>query len=771
MKPPAFASHLGPQRKQWLALGFILLVVGAVAAWLLYRDYELTLARERAALLAHAHVIDENLSQQLVGVNAALDSVRDDMGMPEAVGREAQMARRLQALSDAMPGVRTMLATDAYGRILASSQVEMIGLFIDDRPYFKLAKSQPDRNRLFVSAPFETLQQVASISMVKVLTDPQGKFAGVVTATLEPDYFEVLLRSVLYAPEVRSSLIHGDGQVFIGMPATNRVPGLNVASAGKLLARHLASGLAENLYTGPTVVSSEERMVAFRNCQPVALHMNRPLIATVSRPVSGVLAPWYQQVRLYGLMYVLLALVVLAAAYQLQRQQLALLALRAAAELESREHAQRLDMALMGGDLGLWDLDIRSGTRTVNARAREIVGDGPDDPVDSIAQWADRVHPEDRPMTRALRRAHELGETETLLLDYRVRHRQGHWVWLHSRGKVTERDAAGAAARITGTYMDISERKAVDARAQHAAALLARMSRVSGTGGWDFDLASGRSTWSEEMFRIRQLDPSVEPDQQLMMGAYLPESQTRLAAARAAALADGTPWDMDLQLRTAKGDVIWVRSQGEAVLRQGQIVGLTGTLRNIDAAKQAQLALEVANQKLEQLALSDGLTGIANRRLFDQTLQTEWQRSARAGRPLALLLIDIDHFKLFNDHYGHAGGDQCLKQVAQLLNTCAQRTGDIVCRFGGEEFAILLPDADLDSASQVAQSCLQAVNDARIPHAASPLGAWLSLSVGVASAMADRARFPQSLVERADEALYRAKHQGRARFELHHDAL
>jgi diguanylate cyclase (GGDEF)-like protein/PAS domain S-box-containing protein len=499
--------------------------------------------------------------------------------------------------------------------------------------------------------------------------------------------------------------------------------------------------------------------------------MDKPLVATVSRARSGVLGPWQQLARLYGLMYAVLVLIVLLAAYLLQLKQRALMALTVAAEQESRENSQRLDMALRGGDLGLWDLDVVTGLRTVNARAREMVGDGPADPVDNVSEWGRRMHPQDLPKSKALRRVHEQGDSDMLILDYRVRHRAGHWVWLHSRGRVTQRDQDGRPLRIVGTYLDITERKAAEAQMAHDAELLSRMSRVSGTGGWDFDLATGRSTWTAEMFRIRGLDPSVEPDQQLVMSSYLPESRERLAAARAVTLAQGTPWDMDLQLTTATGEVIWVRSQGEAVVRNGQIVGLTGTLRNINASKQAQLDLEIANQKLEHLALSDGLTGIANRRLFDQTLQSEWLRCARAGRPLAMLLIDIDHFKLFNDHYGHAGGDQCLQQVARLLTGCAQRTGDIVCRFGGEEFAILLPDADLASASSVAQSCLDAISNAHIEHAGSPLGPTLSLSVGVASAMADRARFAQVLVERADEALYRAKHLGRARFEVHQDPL
>ena len=249
------------------------------------------------------------------------------------------------------------------------------------------------------------------------------------------------------------------------------------------------------------------------------------------------------------------------------------------------------------------------------------------------------------------------------------------------------------------------------------------------------------------------------------MEAFLPESRVLLAAARTAAIEQHIPWDMELQMTTAGGHTIWVRTQGEAVVENGNTVGLTGTLKNVTWRKQSQIDLKIANQQLERMALSDGLTGVANRRRFDQTLQAEWLRGARSGIPLALLMIDIDYFKLYNDHYGHAGGDECLRRVAHALAGCSRRAGDLVSRFGGEEFAILLPGADSAAASKVAQTCLDAIRDAQIVHATSSVGPWLSVSLGVASVEVNAARPARSLIERADAALYRAKHLGRGRYE------
>jgi diguanylate cyclase (GGDEF)-like protein len=175
------------------------------------------------------------------------------------------------------------------------------------------------------------------------------------------------------------------------------------------------------------------------------------------------------------------------------------------------------------------------------------------------------------------------------------------------------------------------------------------------------------------------------------------------------------------------------------------------------------LALERANEQLLRLSTTDGLTGIANRRMFDQTLQTEWQRCARSHVSLALLMIDIDHFKRYNDLYGHQTGDECLRQVARILVLCAKRSGELVARYGGEEFAILLPGAEVGEAMAIAQRCLQQMEGARIAHADSPVSPWLTVSIGVASLAASPKKTRANLVMQADSALYCAKKAGRAR--------
>jgi diguanylate cyclase (GGDEF)-like protein len=170
--------------------------------------------------------------------------------------------------------------------------------------------------------------------------------------------------------------------------------------------------------------------------------------------------------------------------------------------------------------------------------------------------------------------------------------------------------------------------------------------------------------------------------------------------------------------------------------------------------------------RLAELAERDELTGLANRRCFDQAFEREWRAAARHGRSLAVMIIDVDHFKLYNDRYGHVAGDRCLAQVAAALNDGVARPADLVARMGGEEFVILLPDSTADGAFRVAERVRELVRGQRIPHGASPIGEAVTVSVGVASGVPRPGSDRVALLEQADRALYIAKDRGRDRVEV-----
>jgi len=189
--------------------------------------------------------------------------------------------------------------------------------------------------------------------------------------------------------------------------------------------------------------------------------------------------------------------------------------------------------------------------------------------------------------------------------------------------------------------------------------------------------------------------------------------------------------------------------------KTGKLIAVVETLRDMTLQKLAQTALQ-------ELANHDGLTGIANRRAFDETLKLEWRRTMREVQPLSLLMVDVDRFKHYNDSYGHLAGDECLKKVAGAMSDEMQRASDVVARYGGEEFAVILPNSALDGAIVVAERLRAAVEKLGIVFANSELG-HVTVSIGVASVTPSATGDSWQLISTADAALYRAKASGRNR--------
>ncbi|CCH49952.1 GGDEF domain-containing response regulator [Pseudodesulfovibrio piezophilus] len=189
--------------------------------------------------------------------------------------------------------------------------------------------------------------------------------------------------------------------------------------------------------------------------------------------------------------------------------------------------------------------------------------------------------------------------------------------------------------------------------------------------------------------------------------------------------------------------------------------------RELDAKvvelEELQQILEETNEQLRLLSAMDGLTGLLNRRRFDEILQEEWQRCLRDGCPLSLLLVDIDHFKAYNDSYGHLMGDNCLKKVSGMLANSLQRHVDKVARYGGEEFTIVLPSTDEEGAMQVAERMRANVEELGIEHCDSDTCGNVTISVGVGSVMPKADGSSHNLLDQADKALYKAKKEGRNR--------
>jgi diguanylate cyclase (GGDEF)-like protein len=183
----------------------------------------------------------------------------------------------------------------------------------------------------------------------------------------------------------------------------------------------------------------------------------------------------------------------------------------------------------------------------------------------------------------------------------------------------------------------------------------------------------------------------------------------------------------------------------------------------VKARVRTHLQLKRHTDKLESLAMIDGLTGIANRRSFDQTLEQEWRRAQRTGTWLSLIMIDIDEFKKYNDNYGHGAGDECLRLVAGTIESTMRRSGDFVGRYGGEEFVVLLPECDREGAVEMAEKIRTKIKNLNIPHEFSKITGHITVSLGCKSMRYASGTSYTQLLQKADQELYQAKEQGRDR--------
>ncbi|MDH1242054.1 sensor domain-containing diguanylate cyclase [Acinetobacter johnsonii] len=224
----------------------------------------------------------------------------------------------------------------------------------------------------------------------------------------------------------------------------------------------------------------------------------------------------------------------------------------------------------------------------------------------------------------------------------------------------------------------------------------------------------------------------------------------------------GVDHEADYRALTINGEYIWIRDVVHVVRKpDGEVDSLVGFMFDISERKKQEQELETLKKQLEEYSYQDGLTGIANRRFFEDSYQREWLNAQREQQPLTLILLDIDYFKQYNDHNGHLLGDACLKQIAQILKKSVSRPRDLVARFGGEEFVLILPDTSQASAIEVVERILQSIRTADICHSSSPLDQRLSVSLGVKTIIPTQKNDKMAFLKEVDQNLYLAKEQGR----------
>lgn len=228
----------------------------------------------------------------------------------------------------------------------------------------------------------------------------------------------------------------------------------------------------------------------------------------------------------------------------------------------------------------------------------------------------------------------------------------------------------------------------------------------------------------------------------------------------------GLDHEADYRALTKDNGHVWIRDVVHVVRNdQGEPEALVGFMFDISERKKTEERLLAMQKELEALSFKDGLTNIANRRRFNASLELEWESARSNGQPLSVLMFDIDFFKQYNDLYGHVKGDRCLVDIAQTLDLALDGPRDLVARFGGEEFVVLLPQADASVALKVAERCQRLIKKQAIIHAQSPHEQRITVSIGVGSVVPGEHMKPSDFIEAVDRQLYVAKRNGRNRIE------
>jgi diguanylate cyclase (GGDEF)-like protein/PAS domain S-box-containing protein len=247
-------------------------------------------------------------------------------------------------------------------------------------------------------------------------------------------------------------------------------------------------------------------------------------------------------------------------------------------------------------------------------------------------------------------------------------------------------------------------------------------------------------------------------------GRMHPEDRERVVNFCVAQSQAGVDHEADYRALTRDGHYVWIRDVVHVVRNEdGTVDSLIGFMFDISERKQTEQQLITLQKELEELSFRDGLTGVANRRRFDALMELEWSNARRNRQPLSLIMLDIDYFKQYNDRYGHLEGDICLKRVARTLASSATRARDLLARFGGEEFVLVLPETDEAAVRMLAECCRDLILGEQIPHEQSPISPVLTVSLGVGTVIPGHDDELLPFIGKVDKRLYQAKQQGRNR--------
>ncbi len=738
---------------EWFFLGAFLVLIIALVTYELHQERQRLDLQERDHLTMQAQIADKYVGQQFAVINRALEALLYDLHpAPGDSPAHAITTPRLQTMADMLTGVRTLMVLDQTGVVAASNKPELVGQNLGMRPYFELAQREASPNVLYVTPPFVTVLKTYVVNLVRVRLTPQGHFAGIVVATIDPDELRMMLDSVRYSDDVSTLLFHENGKVFLRLPAPPGDEPPGDAPADPAFEAHQRSKLTHNVGLFRQPGTDRELMVATRTVRPTQAWVDKPPVVAVSRPVSGIFAVWQEDVWRAS---AVLGLIVFAAIgglllYQRWQSRFERLA-RQQESLATASHAalqrseQRFQTLLSMSSDWFWQQDAQfrftefGGTSAQqDSPLRSYLGKTRWElPIQlSAEQWAQH---------RAVLEAHQPFKE----FRYSIVDAKGVLHWYNISGQPIFGEE-GEFLGYQGTGRDITGRMLAEQELRVAATAFQSQEGIVVTDANTVILRVNRAF--SDITGYQPEEVIGQTPRILQSGRHGPDFFTAMWHS---ITATGT-WQGEIWNRRKSGE-IYPQWQIITAVRDdaGRVTHYVGTQTDITEEKLAQA-------KIESLAFFDPLTKLPNRRMLLDRMQQALALGQRTGLHAALLFIDLDNFKTLNDTRGHNVGDLLLQQVAQRLGTCV-RAGDTVSRLGGDEFVVMLEnlsdsaDTAATQAEAVGEKILALLNhpydlDGQAHHSTPSIGITL---MGRDSSGVDE------LLKQSDLAMYQAKKSGR----------
>ena len=725
--------------RAWVLLVTCMGGVGALLAFNLNYEHDRIESRERERLTKQTKVIAVNLTRQLVAINLALDSViaelPDWVNQPDA---QATGTRHLKGMVALMPSVRTFLVLDAKGTAMLSNREELIGQNFVQREYFQVHLQSRMRNTLHVSPPFKSVLNVYVINLTRAITGPQGEFAGVVSATVDPVEIKGLLNSVLYADDMRSTLAQGDGKIFVSEPPGSGVAGEDFADLSSFFSQHLKKQREVSDFNGIVDTSGYKRLSVLQIIQPGALAMDKPLVAGLSREWAAVFAPWQRDARNQLLAYALFMLLCSTGLFIYQRQR-----------RRQRLSEQRLKLATEAAGVGIWEFNLADRRYHWEPAMFVLFGLDPRLANDRNDNWRQLVLPGELERIKVATRG-AIEQHHPFVLTFQIRRGDGQIRFLRNRAAFFD-DGSDAPSRLIGTTEDVTERRIREADLRIAATAFEANESMFITDAHAVILRVNCAF--THLCGYEAAEAVGHTPRLLRSGRH---DAAFYATLRADLKRDGA-WQGEIWNRRKDGQVFPAWLSITAVCNEeGAVTHYVCTHADITLRKAAE-------EEIMHLAFYDPLTRLPNRRLLHDRLRQAVVLAKRNNSRLALLFIDLDKFKPVNDAFGHRAGDDLLQAVAKRLQACV-RESDTVARLGGDEFVVLL--ATIETTQDVV-GVAEKVHAVLMQPFILPEGQTVSISSSSGIAIyPEHGRDEAELLSHADEAMYQAKTDGRDRFGL-----